>query len=85
MKTLTVELSEDIYERAERLAVAHGTTLGQQTTQLLREYADRQTEAVGTVSGGDVSRLFAALDKGRNVKPVGSLRRDELYDRDILR
>jgi len=29
MRTLTVELPEDIYERAERLAAAHGTTLGQ--------------------------------------------------------
>ena len=85
MRTLTDELPEDIYERVERLATAHGTTLGQQTTQLLRDFADRQAEAAGTVSGGEVSRLLAALDKGRNVKPVGLLRRDELYDRDILR
>jgi hypothetical protein len=77
-------LHEDIYERAEPLAAAHGTTLGQQTTQLLWEFADRQAEAAGTVSNSAVSRLFAALDKGRNVKPVGLLRRDELYNRDIL-
>ena len=83
MKTLTVELSEDIYERAERRAAAHGTTLRQQATQLLRDFANSHADA--TISGGDVSRLFAALDTARNVKPVGSLRRDELYDRDVLR
>lgn len=31
-----------------------------------------------------VVRLFAALDKARNVKPIGRLKRHELYDRDIL-
>lgn len=31
------------------------------------------------------ARLLKALAKGRNVKPVGRLRREELYDRPILR
>jgi hypothetical protein len=31
------------------------------------------------------ARLLKALAKGRNVKPVGRLRREELYDRSILR
>jgi hypothetical protein len=31
-----------------------------------------------------LSRLFAALDCARNSQPVGSLRRDELYDRNNL-
>lgn len=34
---------------------------------------------------GRVRRLFAALDKACNNEPVGPLRREELYDRDILR
>jgi len=29
--------------------------------------------------------LFAALDHGRNNEPIGSLRREELYDRDDVR
>ncbi len=29
--------------------------------------------------------LLAALDKARNTEPVGPLRREELYDRDVLR
>jgi hypothetical protein len=31
------------------------------------------------------ARLFAALDKARNTEPVGLLRREELYDRQVLR
>ena len=31
------------------------------------------------------ARLFRALDKARNTESVGALRRDEIYDRDILR
>lgn len=29
-----------------------------------------------------VTQLCASLDKGRNSQPIGSLRREELYDRD---
>lgn len=31
------------------------------------------------------ARLCAALDKARNTEPVGPLRREELYDRKVLR
>jgi hypothetical protein len=31
------------------------------------------------------ARLFAALDKARNTESVGPLRREELYDRQVLR
>lgn len=31
------------------------------------------------------ARLFAALNKARNTVSVGSLRREELYDRPVLR
>jgi hypothetical protein len=30
-------------------------------------------------------QLFAALDKARNTESVGPLRREELYDRKVLR
>lgn len=30
------------------------------------------------------ARLLAALDKARNVQPLGRLNREELYDRDVL-
>lgn len=31
-----------------------------------------------------VARLFAALDRARNVQPLGVFKRDELYDRNVL-
>ena len=31
------------------------------------------------------ARLFAALDKARNLESIGPLRREELYDRQVLR
>ena len=31
------------------------------------------------------AKLFAALNKARNTEPVGPLRREELYDRQVLR
>jgi hypothetical protein len=31
------------------------------------------------------ARLFAALNKAHNTEPVGPLRREELYDRQVLR
>ena len=35
---------------------------------------------------GRVERLLAALDKARNVEAIGGrFRRDDLYDRDVLR
>ena len=32
-------------------------------------------------SNDRLTQLFAALNKARNVEPIGSLRREELYDR----
>ncbi len=72
MKTLTVELSEDIYEQAERRAVAQGSTLSEQTTKLLREFATGQGESARTANGGDVSRQFAALDEARNTHSIST-------------
>ena len=34
---------------------------------------------------GRAERLLAALDKARNVEPIGQFKRGELYDRDVLR
>ena len=84
MKTLTVELSEDVYERAERRATSCGATLGQQVVHLVREYGEHTDATVGG-RAADLAGLFAALDKARNVTPIGALRREQLDDRDVRR
>ena len=52
------------------------------------EVTIRPTENGSEVSSGVEAeravRLLAALDKSRNTETVGSLRRTELYDRNIL-
>ena len=84
MKTLTVEISEDVYERAERRATSQGATLSQQVVHLVREYG-RDNDATSAAPVANVAALFAALDTARNVTPIGSLRREQLHDRDVLR
>jgi hypothetical protein len=38
-----------------------------------------------TAAADRAARLFAALDKSRNMESVGPLRREELYDRNVFR
>lgn len=45
-------------------------------------------ESIQSNSGsarGRAARLFAALGKSRNTEPVGPLRREKLYDRQVPR
>lgn len=81
VKTLTLELSDDVYERAERHAERQGATLRGKIVELITRYS----AATESVASRDIRALFAALDKGRNVKSAAPLNRDELYDRAVLR
>jgi hypothetical protein len=55
---------------------------------LLREIAAEEginlDENIQQETPPSLEALFAALDKGRNEKPVGRLRREELYDRKLF-
>ena len=42
-------------------------------------------DQVTAAAADRAAQLFAALDKARNTEPVGPLRREELYDRQVLR
>jgi hypothetical protein len=39
----------------------------------------------GSEAGNRVGPLLTALDHARNIEPIGSLRREELYDRSVVR
>jgi hypothetical protein len=39
---------------------------------------------VTPASSDRLAALLAALDRGRNAQPIGPLRREELYDRNVL-
>jgi hypothetical protein len=81
MKTLTVNIPEDVYQRAERRAEELGSTL----TDYVVELVSHSSEQVVAEPRRDPAALLAALDKGHNRTPVGPLNRDELYDRAVLR
>ena len=81
MKSLTVAIRDDLYERAQRRAAARGTSLADFVVELV-EHSEAGAPAEVTC---DRAALLAALDKGRNHAPVGPMKRDELYDRDVLR
>jgi hypothetical protein len=53
------------------------------------EVTIKPVENAGRAKAAEASdraaRLFAALDKARNTTPIGPLRREELYDRKVLR
>ena len=77
MKSLTVAIRDDLYERAQRRAAARGTSLADFVVELVEHSA----EGAASEATGDRAALFAALDQGRNQAPVGPLNRNELYDR----
>ena len=99
MKTLNVTIPDEVYERAERRAVAHGAKLPDEVAEFVRRYGAESatTRLTGRTSGESpdapvasqpetaLAKLFAALDKSRNDRSVGRLNRNELYDRAVLR
>jgi len=53
--------------------------------EVIIKLAQNGGHATAAAASDRAARLFAALDKARNTEPVGPLRREELYDRKILR
>ena len=88
MKTLTVTLPDEIYEAAEQAAGQRGETLHSEIVAWIAQSC-RTEESNGTHGNGlaatesHLTGLFAALDRARNVTPVGKLQREELYDRQL--
>ena len=87
MKTLTIELPDDVYERAERRAAEIGTTLSREVTETVTRLGTNTSAGIGATAStteppnaAAIARLLAASDKARNTESVGGLKRDELYD-----
>lgn len=80
MKT-TIDFPEHILHRAKTIAVQRKITLKELVIQGL-EHAIRQP--VGDAEAERKARaaaLIAALSAGKNTEPIGTLNRDEIYDR----
>ena len=91
MKTLTVNIPDDLYQNAELHAAKVGSTLSHQVVKWMTEFVRRDAkETIGTTSeaspsSSNVFALLDCLDKAQNTRPIGQLRRDDLYDRNIVR
>lgn len=88
MKTLTVTIPDDLYKNAEQYAAKQGATLTQQIVEWIKQFArtEKPVTSAGTeCPNPDVERLLGCLDRAKNVTPIGRLRREELYDRAIIR
>lgn len=86
MKTVMIELPDELFERAQRRAAERGASLQQQMVELVERFsASGNGEQPTSAHEVNVNRLFAALDKGRNTKPIARFARSEVYDRDVLR
>jgi len=80
MKT-TIELPEEILQRAKITAIQRKTTLKELIYQSLLRELDDPVQAKN-----DPNELADAFSRGCNIDaPVGRLRREELYDRKCLR
>jgi hypothetical protein len=80
----TLDIPDKVFKQAKLRAVHEGLALKDIVTRaLVRDLAATSGEAA--TRQARASQLFAALDQARNTQPVGRLKRDELYDRPVLR
>lgn len=82
MKTLTVQIPDDVYERVQRRAAAHGATLDQEIVDLL-EGAETEREAAALAAARTRMRELFRTVKGFRLAPA--IPRVELHERGSLR
>ncbi len=79
MKT-TIDLPDELLQRAEMTAVEGRTTVKELLIRGLNYAIDATAESGEWKRRERAARLIGAL-QGRNTEPVGALRREEIYDR----
>jgi hypothetical protein len=91
MKTLTISLADDVYQRASQKAAAVETSLPQVVQDLLSEWTQEDCRSIEEAT--EIQRraeFLRFLDElsARPLKPgpsVGPLNREELYQRGVSR
>ena len=78
MKTLTIELPDDVYERAQQRAAEMGTSLDQEVAELVARIGNGLDGARLTAARARMQELFRTV-KGFRMTP--KIPREELYDR----
>ena len=82
MKILTLELPDDVYERAERCASDRGTSLKQEAVEWLAHFSGAADDQALVAARTQMRELFRTV-KGFRMTP--KISREELYERGSLR
>lgn len=82
MKTLTLELPDEIYERAERRASDRGTSLGQEAAEWLASFSGAADDQDMAAARARMQDLFQTV---RGFRMTPKISREELYERGSLR
>jgi hypothetical protein len=82
MKTLTLELPDDVYERAERLAGDRGSSLRQEAVKWLAHFSGAADDQAQAAARTRMQELFRTV-KGFRMTP--KISREDLYERGSLR
>jgi hypothetical protein len=89
MKTLTISVADDVYQRASRKAAAAAASLPEVVQNLLAEWTQNdRPPAGGTAENQHLAEFLRFLDElaARPLKSgpsVGPLNREELYQRGV--
>jgi len=81
MKNITVSVNDETYRRARRKAAEHNTSVSQLVAEYLRSLS--KDDELRAERNKKLEELFAAQDRRRKRKPIGRLKREEIYTRGI--
>jgi hypothetical protein len=81
MKSLTIDLSDDVYERAQKRAAEQGASLPQEVAVLVERYGAANGASL-EAARSRMTQLFASV-KGFRMTP--KIAREELHERGSLR
>jgi len=79
MKT-TIELPDDLFQRAKVISAERGTTLKEIMVQALKLWMRSPTEDEEAVRQATLKRLLKAM-RAANTEPMVPLTREEIYER----
>ena len=82
MKSLTIEIPDNVYEGVERRAAARGATVGEEVVALLEHATNGRDDAALIAARARMAELFRTVTGFRQTPRIS---REELYERGSLR
>lgn len=82
MKTLTVQIPDNVYQGVERRAAARGATIAEEAVEILERVAGTPEETALAAARARMAELFRTVTGFRQTPRIP---REELYERGSLR